>query len=703
MLCGVRAFAGATAPEAMAAVLRDPVRWERLPPETPAAVRRVLDRCLRRDRRERLQAIGDARLELAELPAGEGAGEAGGEAAPARRRAALPWAVAGLAALGALALALARPGAGPERPRMSQLSLDLPAGLSVAGSYASPFAVSPDGSRLAIAVLKEGSRRLVVRRLDRTEVLELEGTEGAWQPAFSPDGRELAFFADRKLKKVPAAGGPVATLAEIGANPRGLSWAPDGTLVFCPSYVSGLWRVPPGGGPPEQLTAPSLEAGESSHRWPQVLPGGRWILFTTGYDDASFDDARLEVLSPATGERRVLLEGATQGRYAGGYLFHARAGQLLAAPFDPAEAVLRGAPALVVEDVRYDPRNGGAHYALSDGGVLVYGPGRPGPPEHHLAWVDAAGRLSRIGGPPRRFRGPRLSPDGRRIAVVVGPASDADLWIADAGSGALDRASWGLSPHRPAWTPDGRGITVGARAAGRWRLLTLPAAGAGAGVAVLESDHQVYPDAWTPDGRALVFEERRPGTGWDVRRVEVGSDGRASGAPRDLLATPFDERNAALSADGRLLAFESNELDGVNGIYVASLATPGAKVRATPTFANWARWGAGHGLYYWYPAQVRPGDSGDAEGLYRLDWRVAAAGLASQGPVPAWPRTPPGPGAFDRIVLGPYAPFDVDASGPGVRFLVLETSAARLAPALASPVVVLGWQELLPGAGAGRR
>jgi len=695
MLAGFAAFPGATAPEVMAAVLRDPVPWERLPPGTSPAVRRLLDRCLRRDRRERLQAIGDARLELSELPAGEA------EARPARRLAALPWAVAGMAALGALALA--RSGAGPDRRRMAQLSLDLPAGLAFAESYASPFAVSPDGSRVAIAVLRAGTRHLVVRRLDRTDVVELEGTEGAWQPTFSPDGQELAFFADRKLKKMPAAGGPVSTLAEIGENPRGVSWAPDGTLVFSPSQVSGLWRVPAGGGPAAQLTTPDQGAGESSHRWPQVLPGGRRVVFTTGFDAASFDDARVEALTLATGERQVLVEGGSQGRYAAGTLFHARAGRIFASPFDPEAAVVRGPPRLVLEGVRYDPRNGGTHYALSDQGMLVYGPGRESPTENHLAWVDAAGRMARIGGPARRFREARLSPGGNRIAVVVGPASGADLWIADAGSATLARASWGLSPHRPTWTPDGRGITVGARVEGRWQLLTLPAAGPGAAVTVLDSDHAVYPDAWTPDGRALIFEERRPGTGWDLRRVEVGSDGKASGPARDLVATPFEERNAALSADGRLVAFESNELDGVNGIYVASLASPGAKVRATPTFANWPRWGAGGNLYYWYPAQVRPGDSGDADGIYRLAWRLTAAGLASQGPAPAWPRARQAPAIFDRIVLGPYAPFDVDVSGPEPRFLVLETSAARLAPALTSPVVVLGWQDLLAPGGAGRR
>jgi serine/threonine-protein kinase len=696
MISGERAFPGSTAPEIMAAVLRDPVPWERLPPGTPPALLRLMRRCLRRERRDRLQAIGDARLELADLVQGEAAEPARG----AIRRSAWPWAVAAVALLVALFFALERAGSRSPLPRVTRLSLELPADLTLAGGYAAPFALAPDASRVALVALKDGVRHLAVRPLDGLEATLLEGTEGAWQPTFSPDGKEIAFFADRKLKKVPAGGGPVIALAEIGENPRGATWGPDGTIVFAESQVSALSRVPAGGGAATPLTRLDLARGESSHRWPQVLPGGRWLLFTTGLDSASFDDARLEVLSLASGERRLLLEGGAHARYAAGALFYAQAGRLLAVPFDPEAAAIRGAPSVVVDEVRYDPRNGGTHFALSDDGTLAYGPGRARPPESYLAWIDPAGRLARLGGPPRRFREPRLSPDGSRVAVVVGPAADADLWIVEVASATFTRASFGLSPHHPTWTPDGRGITVGAEVRGRWQLLTLPAMGSSPALEVHESAHRVYPSAWAPDGRALLFEERRPETGWDVRSIEVAADGRSSGSPKDLAATPFQERNATLSPDGRWLAFESNELDGVNGIYVAPAADPGAKLRATPTFANWPRWGRAGRLYYWYPAQARTGDSPDAEGFYRLDWRAAGPRLAAERPAPVWPPGPPLRGPLDRLILGPYSGFDVDASRPEVRFLVLETSAARIDVPLASPVVVLGGMEELRRRGA---
>ncbi len=706
MLSGERVFPGNTAPEVMAAVLRDPVRWERLPADTPPALRRLLRRCLSREKRDRLQAIGDARLELAEL----GAGDAVEPARRAGRLAALPRAMAAVTlavavAVGiaiALGLGLGRTWTRPARPLAARLSLEMPAELALAGGYAAPFAVAPDGSRVAVVALKDGVRRLGLRSLHTLEVKLLDGTEGAWQPAFSPDGKEIAFFAERKLKKVASAGGPVMTLAEIGENPRGASWGDDGSIVFAQSQVSGLSRVAAGGGAVTPLTQLDLGRGESSHRWPQVLPGGRGLLFTTGTDTASFDDARLELLSLETGERHVLVEGGAHGRYAAGQLLYAQAGRLLAVPFDPDAAAIRGTPSVVVDEVRYDPRNGGTHFAVSSEGVLLYGPGRANPPDHHLAWVDAAGRLTRLGGPPRAFREPRVSPDGRRVAVIVGHPSDADLWILDVENGALTRASFGLSPHRPTWTPDGRGITVGAEQGGRWRLLTLPAMGSGAPATILETAHRVYPSAWAPDGRFLVFEERRPETGWDLRlieasAVEADAGGKPPAVPRDLVATPFQERNAALSPDGRLLAFESNELDGVNGIYVAPVSDPGAKVRATPTFANWPRWGRERRLYYWYPAQARPGDSADAEGMYHLDWGPAASPPAAEPAAPVWQRSPRLRGVLERLVLGPYSGFDVDVSGPEARFLVLETSAARVDVPLASPVLVFGWAEELRG------
>ena len=688
MLTGQRAFHGTAAPEAMAAVLRDPVRWEALPRRTPPPLRRLLRRCLTRDPTGRLQSIGDARVELADLERDETV-----EQGPGLPRRVAPWALGTVALLaGALAL-LPRRTPSPAVP--AQLSLELPAGLTLAGGFAAPFALSPGGTRIALVVLKDGTRHLAVRSLSSLDVTLIPGTEGAWQPTFSPDGRELVFFADRKLKKVGVDGGPILVLTEVGEVPRGASWAADGRITFAPSQVSGLSEVPAGGGPVRPLTHVDPERGESPHRWPEVLPGGEWLLLTVGLDSESFDEARLEVVSRLTGERRLVMAGASQGHFALGYLFYAHEGRLYAVRFDPSTAKVTGSPAVVAGAVHYHPGNGGAHYAVSDRGLLLYAPGRGGAPEHHLAWIDAAGQLSRLAGPPRRFREPRLSPDGRSVAVVVGAPPDADLWVLDIESGAFTRLTFGLSPHRPVWAPDGHAITVGVEQGRGWRLVDVPATGAGETSTILESDHRVYPDAWTADGRVLLYEELRPQTGWDIRSMEVGPGGRV----RDILATPFQERRASVSPDGRFVAFESNELDGVNGVFVTTLQQPGTRIRATPTYANWPRWGRDGRLYYWYPAQARTGDSTDPEGIYRVDWDASSTSASAPGQRSRlWPE-PSGSRIAGRLNMAPYGGFDVCGSGAGLRILALETSDD--APAqMSSPVLVLGLAEELRFIGA---
>jgi hypothetical protein len=236
----------------------------------------------------------------------------------------------------------------------------------------------------------------------------------------------------------------------------------DGTIVLAPSPRSGLVRVAATGGAPTPLTQLDHAQGEGSHRWPQVLPRGRWVLFTVGIHDATADDARLEAVSLDTRERRRLLSNGSYGRYTAGRLFFVGAGRLFAVPFDLETLTLGGTPEVVLEGVHYDLRTGGAHVALSDGGTLVYGPAPPTSLETYVAWVDAAGNLTRIGDAPRQFREPRLSPDGRRVAARIGTEAESDLWTVETGSGMLARLSFGLSPHRPVWTADGRGITVAA-------------------------------------------------------------------------------------------------------------------------------------------------------------------------------------------------------------------------------------------------
>ena len=683
MLVGRQLFCGRSPAEVMAAVLRDPLDWSALPANTAPGLRRLLRRCLRRDAHERLRDIGDATVELQELDQDEA------PAATVRGRSRTGWlAAAALAALAALALVWWRPSPRPEVPASTRLSLELPPGLALADDYSSPFDLSADGSRLVLLTLEGTTTRLFVRRLDAVALHPVPEADGSWQPALSPDGTEVAFFTARALKRAALDGGPAVTLADTSANQRGATWLPDGSIVYAPNQSGGLARVGRAGGGGAPLTTLDLEAGDASHRWPHALPGGRFVLFTCGFDGAPFDEAAIDAVAVATGERRRVVENASQARYAGGQLFFVRGGRLLAAPFDPETLAVGGATEVVADGVRYDPRNGGAHYAVAGNGTIVYGPAAPTSADTYLSWVDLGGRVTRVTQTPRAFRDPRLSPDGRRVAARIGRGTASDLWLVDADSGTLTRASFGLAPYRPIWTADGRGVTVSAQQDGRWRLLTVPTSGETRPHVVLESANRLYPNAWTPDGRSLVFQERRAATGWDLRIVDVDDAGAAMRPPRDLAATPFQETGATLSLDGRTLAYDSDELDAIFGVYVAPLADPAARTRASELNVRWPRWRANHELFCWYPPKSRPRPSTAPVGVHRVQWAAQSSGRSG----PVWPDPQKAHALVSRLSVAGYASYDVDASARGPRFLMLETPAALPATGLAQPVVVLHWR-----------
>jgi eukaryotic-like serine/threonine-protein kinase len=684
MLTGHRAFPGASVSDILAAVLRDEPDWSALPADTPRGVRRLLRRCLRKDPRDRLQDAGDARIELTEAAMEEPTPVPVGSSP-------LPGfllAAAGLGAAGLLLLLFTWSrisGGGPETLGVTRLNLDLPPGLRLAEEFPAPFAFAPDGAAVVL-IAREGERSEIFERaLSGLEFRRIAGTVGATQPVFSPDGRSLAFFADRKLQRVPRTGGAALVIAEIGGNPRGASWGEDGTIVLAPHQTSGLLRIAAGGGPLQTLTRLDESADEASHRWPQVLPGGTHVLYTVALEDGTYDEARIEVVSLATGERKRILEGGAYARYvSSGHLVFVRGGRLLAVPFDAVGLEVKGIPQVAIEGVHYDPQNGGSHIALSGAGALVYGPGVPSSSEHPLSFVDRAFRVTQVGETPRAYREQSLSPDGRRVAVVIGGATESDLWVVDVASGTHSRLTFGLRPRRPTWTPDGKGITIGARRGSGWALVTVPRDGSGRPATLLETAHRAYPNAWSPDGRTLVYQERRPETGWDLMALDVAPTGVPK-APRPLVASRFQEENASLSKDGRFLAYESDELDSVFEIYVRPAQGGGPQVRASTRGARWPRFGASGRLYYWYSSRG---------GLKRIDYHAEADRFVAEREEFVWP------GSEDQVadlaqrvlVLGTYAGYDVDPATE--RFLMLERTASPEAP-YRSPVMVLNWRDEL--------
>jgi hypothetical protein len=521
----------------------------------------------------------------------------------------------------------------------------------------------------------EGSP-LHVRALDDVRLHALEGTEDAYLPFPSPDGRSVAFFAGLKLKRVALDGGPTAVVADVGGNPRGGLWLADGTIVLAPSQTSGLARVSDRAGPLVPLTR--LAPGEQSHRWPQAVPGGKRVLFTMAPKDKWYDDARLETVDLGSGERKVVLEHAAQGWLTadGRGLVFSRGGRLHAVPVDPVTLEPRGPSRVVLDGVRYDPRNGGTHFVLAANGTAVHTPGVATASEHFLDFVDGAGRLQRLVDVPRVFRYPRLSPDGRRVAVTVTTGSTHDLQVLELATSTYTRLTFDRRMYRPSWTPDGRHLVVAEETAAGWRLLEVDAMSPDEGRVLLEATARTYPDAVSPDGRFLVLQQESPKTGWDVLALPL------QGEPtlRPIAASPFHEANAALSADGRFVAYESDELDDIVEVYVRSFPDGAGKVRASTTGARWPRFGAGLDLFYWYSyrnyLQLIRGSEQDGS-------------FVTSDAEPVWPQPP---ASLRRLFVTPnQASYDVDARRG--RFVMLETSAAEVDAPFQAPVVSLGFAE----------
>jgi dipeptidyl aminopeptidase/acylaminoacyl peptidase len=380
----------------------------------------------------------------------------------------------------------------------------------------------------------------------------------------------VGFFAGGKLKKVYLSGGAPLILCSAPEN-RGATWGPDDTIIFAPTIPLGLFRVSAAGGTPKPLTIPDRKKGEFSHGWPEMLPGGKAVLFTIGIG-AAFDDAQIGVVSLETGERRILVEGGAYARYVpSGHVVYARAGGLLAVPFDLKRLGVSGVPVSVLEGVSMNPYSGAAEFSSSADGSLAYVSGAPRFAERTLLWVDRKGAAEVLPAPPRAYVCPRLSPDGRRLAVGLAGAN-AGLWLYDLARGTLTRLAETVSFPFPIWTPDGKHVAFDSLLGGSWNLYWMPADGSGAVERLTTSENDQSPGSWSPDGQVLAFQQLDPTTGWDIWVLRLDGDRE----PRPFLQTPSNESAPMFSPDGRWLAYVSDE-SGRDEVYVRPFPGPGGK------------------------------------------------------------------------------------------------------------------------------
>ena len=514
---------------------------------------RVIRTCLANDPDDRFQTAVDLKRAL-EWSASPGAG-----APPTARSRPWPWVVAALAAAAALAIAAVHFLSVPPPAHRIAFTVFPEEKTTLTGH----IAVAPDGRRVAfVAREPEGIGQLWLRTLDSAETRRLPGTEGAYFPAWSPDGRWIGFSDPYKLKTIDVASGQVVTVADAARMVRGLAWAPDGTL-FIGTQGGPIRRVPVAGGVPTPLTALDRSHEEVEHEYPWLLPGGKRLLFLVNSSQAG--TAGIWVASLANpADRRRLLADASAAAYAGGYLLFVRGGALMAQPFDPERAELSGEAEPVALKIGYS-RSGDGAFGVSPSGVLAWSPVRSAASKARLTWFARSGaRLGDVG-PEGSYNGVSLSPDGRRIA-----ASNLDttfaLLILDPGRETTNYLRRGVSGMNPVWSPDASRIAYGALR-GVQELFVQSSSGAGDAQVILENGRSKTPTGWSRDGRFLLYQEMAETGSWTL--WTLGMDGGRK--PERLLPADFSSSNGQFSPDGHWVAYAAMESPvQVQQVYVQS-------------------------------------------------------------------------------------------------------------------------------------
>jgi serine/threonine protein kinase/Tol biopolymer transport system component len=601
MATGRKAFPGENQASIIAAILSSqPPAMRSAVPEVPPPLDRIVARCLAKDPDNRWQSARDVMLELRWITeSGPAAGLPHPEPAP-RKRDRIGWGAAGLVlgilvALVAGRAALRTRPANADRP-ITRLNIALDPPLTLSNWQRPNFALSPDGTRLVYGATVNGRSQLFLRPLEKLDSSPLPGTEDADGPFFSPNGQWVGFFAASKLKKISVAGGSPVVLAGVPPVTRGASWGSDDTIVLATSNASRLYRLPAAGGTLRPLTRLDVAGGEQTHRWPDILPGGKTALFTVGAG-GSFDEARIAVVWLDGGKKKFLAERGTYPRYLPtGHIVFVRGNTLFAAPFDLDRLDVTG-PAVPIFDAIRTEAIGAAHFSFARTGALVAlrGPAAASR-ESELVWVDRSGMVQLIAR--GAFWAPRLSPDGSRVAVVV-LGSSQDIWEYEATRGTLTRLTLeGGEQFDPVWTPDGSRILYSWERAGSENegpgIFSEPSNGTGKAEFVSRGGEAQFPQSWSPDGKALAFSEFTGPTKFDLGILPAEGDRK----PRVFLRTEYSEAEPAFSPDGHWIAYTSDE-SGRFEVYLRPYPGPGSKVLVSTEGGTEPAWASdGRELFY---------------------------------------------------------------------------------------------------------
>jgi Tol biopolymer transport system component/predicted Ser/Thr protein kinase len=668
---GKRAFARASAVETMTAIIREePEPIGSLAPLTPTPLRWIVERCLSKNPDDRYVSTRDLARDLATVRDRMGETSAGVAAVepPARPgwRRALPWLLAvGLAVALVFRLARPQPNSTAGAPAV-RFSVVLPDGVDFKyGEIEGQSSLSPDGRKLVFVGGAAGQRRLYLRSLDSLATSPLEGTEGAVSPFWSPDSRSIGFFADGKLQRKEASGGPPQPICEAPFLETLPSWGSAGQILFAQigPEKPGIYVASAGGGQPRRLIYSG--GSENFGIWPNFLPDGRRFLYVTRDFDkgedrrwylrwGSLDSTKTTAITDAIASRIEYVHP--------GYLVFGRRGALLAQPFDIKSLRLTGDPVTLAEHVYYFNGPAMTGFSASQAGVVSYE--KLAPPSR-VAWLDRSGRELETIGLDGIVASARLSPDGRMVAAAVRDEKlgTSDLWLYDLSRRLASRLTLDEGDEQaPVWSADGKKIFFRSDRAGPPDLFEIPVTSPGQETVLLRRAGVQNPEDASPDGRSLCFSEWSRRTNPDIWLLPLS--GKSEPVP--LARTPLYEAGARFSPDGRWIAYVSNE-SGAREIYLRPVDGGGERIRVSSGGGDMVRWRR------------------DGKELFYL------SGKGEIMAIPLGPGARPDPGAPSPLFRLEGEVRDYDVAADGQRFLV------DTAPAEPAPIsVLINWQALLP-------
>jgi serine/threonine-protein kinase len=688
MATGRRPFTGPSPLAVLTSIAKDaPPLASDINSAVPEQFARLIDRCLVKDPLQRMQSAVDLRWQLEELARTDPhiLRRRTTPQRPAARRMGL---VAALGVVAAALVAAAWFGGGGEPAtavgdrRIVRLTVDVPKGQVIVPEFNSHIALSPDGTQLAFTTLPGP---VSIRRLDTLESYVLETTKAPGfrgAPLFSPDGAALSFIegntifsSSRPFFKAALSGGAPVTLAEYDAFHRG-AWASDGRIYWTARYPGGIVRMSDRGGAAEPVTELDLLQGERSHRFAHLLPGEQSLLYTAGFDGIdTYDDARIAVWDLKSRSAKTLIVGGTSAAYSpSGHIVYARAGKLLAVPFDAARNEVTGAPVNVLDGVVTSADTGAAEFSLSQRGDLAYVPGRAAGGRRTLVWIDRSGKSEPLPLPPASYVYPRLSPDGRYLAVEVeGP--NHDLHVYDFARGVLTKVTTDGQSHNPVWAPDSARLAFRSWVSGGMTMWMMPADRSAKAIRLDPSGTRQSPVSISPDGRYLGFDQKGTASRDDAWVLPL--DGRAA---QPVAQSRFAEGSPKFSPDGKWIAYASDE-SGRSEIYVQPFPGPGPKVQISNGGGFdpvWQR--SGPELYYRSGQKMMAVSIGTGPGIKVSPPRQLWEGAYTSG-------------AGSSCGMPGVTSSNYDVTRDGQRFLMVRDEDSAIAGT--QIVVVLNWAEEL--------